>query len=605
MSAISRRLSGWIGALPLLVVVALFLVAPIGVLLARSFVSTNGLSLTTWTDLLGSPQVARALLTSIALGATCAFFSTLIGTPLAWLLSRLAARPRAAWLSIFNVAAHFGGIGLAFAYIITFGAYGMVTLFVRGTGVDFQPPARDSFAALAIAYEYANVPLFVLLALPAMGIVRDEWSEAAQVASATRWQFWRRIGLPLLAPFIAGGALLSFTWAIGIYGIAYALAGWSPTVPTRLLTLQIGEVISDDAVNGAARAGALSVLLILMALVALAAYRLLIRRGLRWFGGNAPSDAARRQLTRPRRAAGTAHRREGSEWRAGNWLRRLLFTVVAIVLGLPLVALFLYSISAGWTDHALPNAYTLNNWLTTFADNRAAQAFVTSLTLATLTTILALALVVPAVYWARTVNPRVRAVLETAAAIPFALPFLVIGLALLQFSGMVAPVLQGSYVLLLGGYVAITFPFVYWAVDGAMAAAGIERLSQAAEACGASRRQTIAHIVLPNIRTGLASGALLAFATVIGEYALVSVLASSINTIPVWSAHIIQARAQNPGFAPVAVVTLTIFALLVVLALIVSRLTRGQVVREAPSAEEPFPADDGLSAPPEAEPVPA
>src|SRR5438105_1660721 len=138
MSVVARRLSGWIGALPLLVVVALFLVAPVAVLLARSFISADGFDLETWTGLLGSQGTFRAITTSIALGACCAFFSTIIGTPLAWLISRLAARPRAAWLGVLNVAAHFGGIGLAFAYIITFGAFGMVTLLVRGAGIDFD-----------------------------------------------------------------------------------------------------------------------------------------------------------------------------------------------------------------------------------------------------------------------------------------------------------------------------------------------------------------------------------------------------------------------------------------------------------------------------------
>jgi putative spermidine/putrescine transport system permease protein len=534
--------------------------------------------------LLTNPQTRKALLTSIALGATCALASTLIGTPLAWLVSRLAARPRAAWLGIFNVASHFGGISLAFAYVITFGAFGMVPLILRGAGLDFSPPGRDSFAALAITYEFANVPLFVLLALPAMGIVRDEWAEAAQVAAATRWQFWRRVGLPLLAPFILGGALLSFTWAIGIYGIAYALAGASPTVPTRLLTLQIGQTIADDAVGGSARAGALSVLLIVLAVVALAGYRLLVRRGLRWFGGHAPAEAS---ATRALRYGEVNGMRGGApDERAGNWLRRALFGAIALLFGLPLTAIALYSVATRWTDRALPDGYTLNNWLTTFSDERAADAVLTSISLAALTTLLTIALVVPAAYWARTVNPRVRAVLETAAAIPFALPFLVIGLAILQFSGMVAPNLQGTYPLLLASYVAVTFPFVYWAVDGAMAAAGVERLSQAAEVCGARRRQIIWRVVLPNIRTGLASGALLAFATVLGEYALVSVLASSINTIPVWSAHKLLLRGVNPGFGPLAVVTLSVFGLLLVLALIVSRLTRGRAVREAAFIDE-------------------
>jgi putative spermidine/putrescine transport system permease protein len=251
-------------------------------------------------------------------------------------------------------------------------------------------------------------------------------------------------------------------------------------------------------------------------------------------------------------------------------------------MGLPLLSLALFSVATRWTDHALPDGYTLRHWLETFADDRAVSAVLTSLSLSILTTMVTLGLVVPAVYWARTVNPRIRAALETAAAIPFALPFLVIGLALLQFSGIVAPGLQGTYPLLLAGYVAVTFPFAYWAIDGAMAAAGVERLSQAAEACGASRSQAIVRVVLPNIRTGLAAGALLAFATVIGEYALVSVLASSINTIPVWSAHLLLNKVNNPGFAPLAVVTLCVFGLLFALALVVSRFTGGQVLREAP-----------------------
>jgi putative spermidine/putrescine transport system permease protein len=228
----------------------------------------------------------------------------------------------------------------------------------------------------------------------------------------------------------------------------------------------------------------------------------------------------------------------------------------------------------------LPNGYTLDNWLTTFGDDRAANALVTSLSLAVLTTVLTLVLVVPAVYWSHTVNRRIRTALEMSAAIPFCLPFIVIALALLQFAGMVAPWSQGTYPLLAIGYVAVSFPFVYWAVDGAMSAAGIDRLSEAAAVCGASRAQTVIRVVVPSIRPGLASAAMLCFATVIGEYAMVSVLASSINTIPVWSAHVLLNRS-NPGYAPLAVVTLTVFVLLLVLSFVVARFTRGSVQREA------------------------
>ena len=507
------------------------------------------------------PATRQAITTSIALGAVCALISAVIGTPLAWLVSRALPGQRAAWLGLFNVAAHFGGIGLAFAYVATLGAFGMVTLALRAIGLDILPPVRGSFAALVLTYEYANVPLFVLLVVPGMGLLRDEWREAAQVAGAGGWQFWRRIGMPILLPFVLAGAVLAFTWSIGVYGIAFGLTGDSPTMPIRLLTLQIGQTLADDAVNGQSRAAVLSVVLVALALLALGGYRWLTHRGLRWFRTGA-FEASSEQA---RRGPPSSH----------GWVERLLRSAVVVYLGLPVLAVAIYSVATRWTDHVLPDGFTLDHWLSVTTDPRVRGALLTSLALATITTVVVVALTVPAAYWARVVNPRVRVILELSAAIPFALPFLVIGLALLEFSGVVMPQIQGTWPLLVAGYVSVTFPFVYWAIDGAMVAAGVERLAEAAATCGASRAQTIWRVVLPNIRPGLVAGAMLSFATVIGEFALVSVLASSVTTLPVWSASALRDRATG-AVGPLAAVTLLTFVLLFGLSWLVARLNRRQ-----------------------------
>jgi putative spermidine/putrescine transport system permease protein len=330
--------------------------------------------------------------------------------------------------------------------------------------------------------------------------------------------------------------------------------------------------VSEDAINGASRAAVPAVLLIIIAVVALGAYRLLVRRGMRWFGG--------------RIGATTGIAKRTSSSARPRWATRLVLAALTVYLVLPLGAVVLHSLATTWTDKALPDGYTLDNWISTWTDERATNAVITSLVLAAVTTALTLLLVVPAVYTARVVNRRVRAPLEIAAAIPFALPFLVIGLAILQFSGIVAPSLQGTMPLLIAAYVSVTFPFVYWAVDSAMAAADVETLSEAAAVAGASRTQTIVRVVLPNIRAGLTTGAMLCFATVVGEFAIVSVLASSVNSIPVWSTHMLLAR-QNPGLAPLSVVTLTVFALLLVGSFAVARTTRGlpEVAAPSPASE--------------------
>jgi putative spermidine/putrescine transport system permease protein len=284
---VGRRARGWLAAwlpaLPLLVIVAVCLVGPGVVLVAQTFSDGGQLSVGLWGRVLGQPVNQDAIVTSLLLGAASATISLIVGSPFAWLISRMLAGRRALWLGLLNVAANFGGIGLAFSYLATLGSVGMLTLVIQSVGVPFDPPRSSSFIALLMAYEYTNIPLFVLLTIPAMGIVRDDWWEAAQTASATRWQFWRRVGLPVLSPFLGAGWLLIFTWSIGIYGIAYGLAGQSGGTAVRLITLQIGTALTSDVLLGPARAAILSVVLMAIASASLLTYRGLLRRALRWF----------------------------------------------------------------------------------------------------------------------------------------------------------------------------------------------------------------------------------------------------------------------------------------------------------------------------------
>jgi putative spermidine/putrescine transport system permease protein len=275
--------AAWGPAIPLLFLVGVCLLGPAIVMVLQTVWGASGLTVDNWTKALGQAANQDAIVTSLELAITSATVTLIVGSPVAWLISRMFAGRRAFWLGLLNVAANFGGIGLAFAYLATLGSVGMLTLAIQGVGVDFVPPRSSSFIALLFAYEYTNIPLFVLLTIPAMGILRDDWWEAAQTASATRWQFWRRVGLPVLTPFLIGGWILIFTWSIGIYGIAYGLAGQSGGTAVHLITLQIGNSLQSDVLFGPARAGVLAVVLLAIATVSLLSYRALLRRALRWF----------------------------------------------------------------------------------------------------------------------------------------------------------------------------------------------------------------------------------------------------------------------------------------------------------------------------------
>ncbi len=283
LESAGSAVANWLPALPLLLLAAVMLVVPTIVLILGSFGIPGLLTLDYWIDTFQSNGGRRAILTSVQLGVVSAAIALLIGSPLAWFISRMITAKRSVWLALLNVAANFGGIGLAFGYMAALGTYGMVTLAVRDIGIPWTPPEIGSFTSLVMAYSYTNVPLFVLLTLPAMGILRQEWLEAAEVCAASRGQFWRFVGLPILTPFLAAGFLLIFTWSIGLYGIAYALGGTaSATGELRLITLQIGLNL-NTGVGSEERSYVLAVVLLVLASGALLTYRAVMKRALRWF----------------------------------------------------------------------------------------------------------------------------------------------------------------------------------------------------------------------------------------------------------------------------------------------------------------------------------
>ncbi len=267
----------------------------------------------------------------------------------------------------------------------------------------------------------------------------------------------------------------------------------------------------------------------------------------------------------------------------GRFPRYLLFGAVAAYLLLPMLAVVLYSLATSWTANPLPNGYTLAAWRDGLGEARLIDAVLRTAALAAAVLVLDVLLVVPAVYWQRVRNPRIRLLTEVAAAIPFSLPFLVIAFGILRLAGEVAPNLLGTPWLLLFGHAAIAFPFLYWAVDGAMAAANIERLNEAAQLCGASPPQTLRHVVVPNIGAGLAAGGMLVFATSFGEFALAQILVGArFETVSLYSLDLLA--LANADFGKLAVLTVITFVVLFLISVGVVYLNRGQEGRLLPGA---------------------
>lgn len=278
----TRFLGDWLPALPFLVIIGGLLVGAAVWLVQASFRDplSGQWNLNAWRQAFASGPLYRgAIVNSLKISLLTATICTVIGTPLAWYVHHLAGRGRAFAVAITNTGANFTGISLAQAFVATLGVSGFVTKLLSELGIHWGDGLYHLRGLVAL-FCYFTLPLYVLLVLPAMSALKPTWWEAVQVSSGSRLTYWRRVGLPVLSPFILSGWVLTFAWSIGQFSVLDALLS---SQGEQFITTRIGNLINAGVVFGdqSQLAAAYSVLLMAISLVALVAYQLLSFRPLK------------------------------------------------------------------------------------------------------------------------------------------------------------------------------------------------------------------------------------------------------------------------------------------------------------------------------------
>ena len=280
-----NQIRSLLGTVPFFAYVTLFLVIPTLVVAIGAFAGDGGF---TWSNVtaLGESYVLEAFGRSILLSASTALLGAIIGALLAYALA--TARPggllRRIVTAASGVLAQFGGVTLAFAFIATIGLSGFVTVFLRDQlGVDIYGGGVWLFElpGLVLVYTYFQIPLMVIVFLPALDGIRPQWREATESLGGSTWQYWTKVAGPLLAPAFLGSTLLLFANAFSAYATAAALVSQgNPIVP-----LQIRSALTSEVVLGQANLGkAMALGMVLVVAVVMTLYALLQRRTARWLG---------------------------------------------------------------------------------------------------------------------------------------------------------------------------------------------------------------------------------------------------------------------------------------------------------------------------------
>ena len=278
-----RGAGNYLALIPFHLYVGVFLVLPTLIVTIGAFTTTEGeFTLDNIGALFTTDLFIDAFVKSIQLAVVTAILGAVLGGLLAWAVVRGDPNGllRQLVIAASGVLAQFGGVMLAFAFLATFGFNGLITVLIKSNlGVALDMSWLYSLTGLAVVYTYFQIPLMLIVFLPSLDGVRQEWYDASASLGGGAWSFWRNVGGPILAPSFLGALLLLFTNAFSAYATAAALISQG----CQIITLQIACQMQSEVVLGQENVGkALALGMIVIVSAVMLVYALIQRRASGW-----------------------------------------------------------------------------------------------------------------------------------------------------------------------------------------------------------------------------------------------------------------------------------------------------------------------------------
>jgi putative spermidine/putrescine transport system permease protein len=241
----------WLGVAPFFIFAIMFLILPTLYLMLGAFQNDAGELTFENIAALAQPSIVAAYWISIKVSLASSLIGAFAGLAIAIAIVRggLPEWIRSATLTFSGVASNFAGVPLAFAFIATLGRLGLATVILNTLfGLNIYAHGFNilSFWGLTLTYVYFQIPLMVVIIVPAIDGLKKEWGEAAATLGATMAQYWRMVVIPVIWPSFLGTVILLFANAFGAIATAYALTGSSLNIVPILLYAQIrGDVLHN------------------------------------------------------------------------------------------------------------------------------------------------------------------------------------------------------------------------------------------------------------------------------------------------------------------------------------------------------------------------
>lgn len=509
----------WQKSLPLLGVCIgiLLIIGPFLAGLARSLMIWIGedpqASLANFTWLFTDRRIQTAAINSLICGVGAMSVSLILGTSLAWIVSRTNVPGREIFKTLnlipFFFSPYVGAIGWIFLVAPYSGLMQTTTASLFGGPI--EGPNIYSLGGVIWILSLFYTPYVYLFVISPLQRMDAAFEDAARVHGASFWTTMRLITLPLLQPGLLSAALIVFVTSAGLFDVPLALTA---TKGIRTMPTEVFALVRYPSDLGRAAAFGIFITALTVALTL-------------W-------QRAHLAKRRYEIVSGKGYKPRVIELRRSAKIMALAVEIVFLLTSvvLPVLALILVALSPLWTGKFNPANATLANFSYVLFDySLTRQAIMNSLFLAVTGATIGVVISGLQSYYLVRVRSVFKNLVDGLLALPLGIPGIVLSLFFLIFA--IRTPLYGTLAILLIAYIARFFPFATRTITAMLSAIHPE-LEESARANGATWGQTMRMILLPLLRPALIAAWIMLFIIFIRELgASILLYASGTETISI------------------------------------------------------------------------
>lgn len=522
---------GWT-TIVILLLYALFLLYPLSLLLKMAFSDGVHFTLENFAKFFSRKYYSITLLNSFKVSIAATIASVVVGVVLGYFMSVFKVRGAKLLRMCIVMATMSAPFVGAYAWIMLLGRNGVITNFLSGL-FGITMPDIYGFNGIMLVFVTQLFPLVFLYVQGAMSKMDASLMEASENLGCTGFKRFFTVVLPLVSPTVLAGALLVFVRAMSDFGTPMLIGEGYRTFTVILYNEFVGEVSQNKGF-----ASAIAIIAILITMVVYFSQNFVAKK--QAFSMNALHRIEKKQL-------------HGFS----NFIVHFITYVVVGISILPQLYV-VYTSFLKTSGQIYVAGYSLQSYQDMFS--RLGRSIQNTIVIPAVSLLIVVFLAVLIAYVAVRRRNVLSGAVDVISMIPYVIPGTVIGIAMISAFNREPLVLTGGMFIMVVALVVRRLPYTIRSSVAILQQIPLY-VEEAALSLGSSKPKAFFTVTLPMMSSGVLSGAILSWVTLISELSTAILLYTG-KTQTLTVAIYTQIVRGNYGIASAMATVLTVMTLL-------------------------------------------